>query len=176
MAFTKKTWIDRVAEFPNRRKLNGTGITDTYDVVRNEGNIIQAGDAFNAETMNDLESRVDTAVTAAGKTAEWTGVTGAPDFLPKTGGTMTSPIIFSDPMGTPVKTHIIQYQGASYFRNVVDDNNYKDIFMHKDADIQYSVNANGVLKGYKIYGEHNVTVSTAAPTSVLPDGYIHMVY
>lgn len=118
---------------------------------------------------------VITAISAA-KTAEWTGVTGAPDFLPKTGGTMTGRIIFSDPTGSSVKTHVIQYGVGTYLRNVVDDNNYKDISLHKDGDPQYAVNANGVLNGYKIYGEHNVTVSTAAPTSVLPDGYIHMVY
>lgn len=58
MAFTSKTWIDRLAEFPNRRRLDSAGIADTYDVMRSEGNVTTEGDKFDAPTMNDLEERI----------------------------------------------------------------------------------------------------------------------
>ena len=64
MAFNKKTWVDRNVEHPARRKLTAvSGETDTYDVVRAEGTITEVGDAFNAETMNDLEDRIEKAMT-----------------------------------------------------------------------------------------------------------------
>jgi hypothetical protein len=59
MAFSIKTWVDRLSEFPNRRKLDSTGITDTYDVTRAEGTVSTEGDKFNAATMNDLEQRIN---------------------------------------------------------------------------------------------------------------------
>lgn len=62
MAFNKKTWKDRVAEFINRRLLTKEdGSTDLVTVARSEGIISVEGDAFNAETMNDLEDRVEAA-------------------------------------------------------------------------------------------------------------------
>lgn len=47
-------------EFPGRRKLTdiATGISQIFDVVRNEGNVGQAGDPFSAENMNGLEQRI----------------------------------------------------------------------------------------------------------------------
>ena len=59
MGFTKKTWKDRLVEHAGRRKLTNvaTGATQTVDVARAEGTESQAGDMFNAKTMNDLESR-----------------------------------------------------------------------------------------------------------------------
>lgn len=63
MAFNKKTWKDRVAEFINRRLLTKEdGSTDLVTVARSEGTISVEGDAFNAETMNDLEDRIESAV------------------------------------------------------------------------------------------------------------------
>ena len=60
MIFNKKQWMDRVSEFPGRRKLTdiATGISQIFDVVRNEGNVGQAGDPFSAENMNGLEQRI----------------------------------------------------------------------------------------------------------------------
>lgn len=59
MAFAKKEWKGRIVEFPGRRRLKGTGITDVYDIARNEGAITQEGDAFSAANMNDLEGRIE---------------------------------------------------------------------------------------------------------------------
>ena len=59
MGFVTKTWKDRITEYPTRRKLTKTdGSTETVTVERNEGTVSQEGDAFNAATMNDLESRI----------------------------------------------------------------------------------------------------------------------
>lgn len=60
MIFNKKTWKDRSVEFPGRRKLTDivSGAVLNVDVVRNEGEVAQAGDPFSAENMNNLESRI----------------------------------------------------------------------------------------------------------------------
>lgn len=60
MAFTKKTWTDRVSEQPQRRLLTPTdgGTAMTVDVTRQEGMVIQEGDAFSAANMNNLETRI----------------------------------------------------------------------------------------------------------------------
>ena len=59
MAFVKKTWKNRIAEYINRRLLtNEDGSTNVVTVARDEGTISQEGDAFNAANMNDLEDRI----------------------------------------------------------------------------------------------------------------------
>ena len=62
MAFVKKTWQDRISQYPNRRTINDGSITKTVTVARDEGSITQAGDAFNATNMNDLEDRIESAI------------------------------------------------------------------------------------------------------------------
>lgn len=62
MAFVKKTWLQRIVDFPGRRKLSPTEIPNTYDVTRDEGNIIQAGDGLTAVNLNDLENRIEAAI------------------------------------------------------------------------------------------------------------------
>ena len=59
MAFVKKTWKDRVAEYINRRTIvKEDGTTELVTVERSEGTISQEGDAFSASNMNDLEQRI----------------------------------------------------------------------------------------------------------------------
>ena len=64
MAFVKKTWVDKVSQYPNRRTLTDTtsGTTQTVDVARAEGTVTQAGDVFDADTMNNLEERIDAGI------------------------------------------------------------------------------------------------------------------
>lgn len=57
MIFSKKTWKNREVEFPGRRTLTPAG-ENVYDVSRNEGLILEEGDAFDASTMNDMENRI----------------------------------------------------------------------------------------------------------------------
>lgn len=59
MAFSLKTWVDRISEYPNRRKLtHEDGSTELVTVARAEGQISAEGNAFSAEEMNDLENRI----------------------------------------------------------------------------------------------------------------------
>lgn len=59
MAFEKKNWKNRVAEYINRRVLTKTdGSTEIVTVARSEGMISQEGDAFDAANMNNLEERI----------------------------------------------------------------------------------------------------------------------
>ena len=64
MAFEKKTWQDRITEHDNRRTLTDVGDSSfsVVDISRTEGEIYQEGDAFNAENMNDLEGRINDAL------------------------------------------------------------------------------------------------------------------
>lgn len=60
MAFVKKTWVDRIAQYAGRRTLTNVATLEsaTYDVIRSEGDISAEGDAFNASNMNGLETRI----------------------------------------------------------------------------------------------------------------------
>ena len=59
MGFIKKIWKDRISEFPTRRSLTKTdGTSELVTVARSEGMISEEGDAFSAENMNDLETRI----------------------------------------------------------------------------------------------------------------------
>lgn len=66
MAFEKKTWKNRIAEYINRRTLTlvetpasmESGGTLLVDVARQEGTISEEGNAFNEDEMNDLEERI----------------------------------------------------------------------------------------------------------------------
>lgn len=62
--FLKKIWKPRIVEYPGRRRLDDTSQPEIYDVSRAEGNIIQQGDGFTADNMNDLEERIDSCVGA----------------------------------------------------------------------------------------------------------------
>ena len=61
MAFIKRLWKDRISEFPNRRTINDGNVTKQVTVGRDEGNITEEGDSFDASNMNDLEQRIEDA-------------------------------------------------------------------------------------------------------------------
>ena len=66
MAFVKRTWKDRISEYPNRRTINDGTVTKQVTVARDEGVITEAGDSFSATNMNDLEERIYQAVRGGG--------------------------------------------------------------------------------------------------------------
>ena len=66
MSFVKRTWKDRVSEYPNRRTINDGYTTKQVTVGRDEGSVTEEGDAFNAANMNDLEDRIYAAVESGG--------------------------------------------------------------------------------------------------------------
>lgn len=60
MGFVKKTWKDRITEYPTRRTLTkADGSSELVTVARAEGSVSQEGDAFSAANMNDLEKRIE---------------------------------------------------------------------------------------------------------------------
>lgn len=57
--YERKTWKNRETEFPGRRRMTAVdGQEDVFDVSREEGLILEEGDAFDADTMNNMEQRV----------------------------------------------------------------------------------------------------------------------
>lgn len=66
MAFVKKTWVNRISEYPNRRIINDGYVTKQVTVARDEGVVTQEGDSFTAENMNDLEERIYNATRGGG--------------------------------------------------------------------------------------------------------------
>lgn len=85
MAFSSKTWQDRRSEYPTRRTLTPTGTENVYTVSRNEGTVYTEGDAFSAENMNDLESRIASAIASVESVSGVTGVKGSNETSYRTG-------------------------------------------------------------------------------------------
>lgn len=71
MAYVKKTWKPRISQYPGRRRMVGTGEANTYDITRAEGTVTQTGDAFSADNMNDLETRIGNEFTAINNNLSW---------------------------------------------------------------------------------------------------------
>ena len=65
-SFIKKTWTDRVSQYPNRRTINDGYTTKVVTVGRDEGVVSVEGDAFSADNMNDLENRILNAIDGGG--------------------------------------------------------------------------------------------------------------
>lgn len=59
--FNQNTWVDRISDNPNRRRLTEVGVssptTTTYTVERDDNPTVE-GTPFNASSMNDLENRI----------------------------------------------------------------------------------------------------------------------
>ena len=75
MAFVKRTWVDRISEYPNSHTINDGYTTKVVTVGRDEGTVTEVGDAFNASNMNDLENRIYNAITGGGG-ASWIDISG----------------------------------------------------------------------------------------------------
>lgn len=59
--FEQVTWVDRISDNPNRRRLTEVGVanptTVTYNIERDDNPTVE-GTPFNATSMNDLEQRI----------------------------------------------------------------------------------------------------------------------
>lgn len=63
MSFSKKTWKNRVTQFPTKRKLIHADETEeVVQVERAEGTVTEEGDVFSAGNMNDLENRIKSGI------------------------------------------------------------------------------------------------------------------
>lgn len=65
MPYSQHSWVDRESQYPNRRILTDTITSEsvTVDIDKEEGVVYNEGIQFNAEVMNDLETRIATAAT-----------------------------------------------------------------------------------------------------------------
>lgn len=72
MSFVKKTWEDRISEYPTRRKIIDVDSGDEriVDVERAEGEVVNAGTALSADNFNDLEERIFTTFNEVGEEIE----------------------------------------------------------------------------------------------------------
>ena len=94
MAFTPRIWVDRAVQYAGRYLSTPVvGETGKIDLSRAEGTVFVEGDKPDAAGLNDLESRINTAVlelTPTTKTITWTsGYTPTTVLVYKTGNIVT---------------------------------------------------------------------------------------
>ena len=201
MAFQKKTWKNRLSEFPNRRRLEPTGIENTYDVVRAEGNVTETGDAFSEDSMNDLEERIatglaDGAITTALHTR--TGTTNnldIPDGAKNLTFLATADLADGDTwtINSNLVTAVLQngeplpgelFKVGCWVTGVrLSDDGTKLTFPGRGAmrGLTIGVGNGGTSATYTGAAAVSITipklvVSTSAPSGVLPTGTFHGVY
>lgn len=68
MGFVKKLWKNRVSEFPRQYQMTQTanGRKQLIELELKDGAVTEEGDRFDADTMNDLEDRIEAALNSAG--------------------------------------------------------------------------------------------------------------
>lgn len=103
-----KTWVDRVSEYPTRRTITDTTTLETQQVtvVRDEGTVTEAGDVFDASTMNNLESRINSAFGALTKEVTGTLLAGQTSLTLSDASILTTSDldIYTDTWGVSPKT------------------------------------------------------------------------
>lgn len=103
-----KTWVDRVSEYPTRRTITDTTTLETQQVtvVRDEGTVTEAGDVFDASTMNNLESRINSAFGALTKEVTGTLLAGQTTLTLSDASILTTSDldIYTDTWGVSPKT------------------------------------------------------------------------
>lgn len=103
-----KTWVDRVSEYPTRRTITDTTTLETQQVtvVRDEGTVTEAGDVFDASTMNNLESRINSAFGALTKEVTGTLLAGQTSLTLSDASILTTSDldIYTDTWGASPKT------------------------------------------------------------------------
>lgn len=81
-SWVKKIWKNRITEFPTRRTLTKEdGSTEIVTVTRNEGTVSEEGDAFDADTMNNLEERIDAGFTELNGKLQWHTIDGGSNVV-----------------------------------------------------------------------------------------------
>lgn len=67
MGYNRKTWTNRESEYPNRYQMTSTnGNIANVAIIPNEGTVTSEGDKFDADTMNDMEGRINNGFTSVG--------------------------------------------------------------------------------------------------------------
>jgi hypothetical protein len=111
--------------------------------------------------------------------------------LPLTGGTLSGDLAVYKTSGESAiyarrnNTYMdirVDATEATRLDSLHDDNNWILFYLNsKSTDsiansIVFGRNINGISNSYSVYGTHNITVSTAAPTGTLAEGAQHQVY
>lgn len=68
MGFIRKIWKNRISEFPRQYQMTQTanGRKQLVELELKDGAVTEEGDRFDADTMNDLEDRIEAALNDAG--------------------------------------------------------------------------------------------------------------
>ncbi|MDU7338616.1 MAG: hypothetical protein E7L17_10940 [Clostridium sp.] len=201
MAYQKKVWKNRLSEFPNRRRLEPTGIENTYDVVRAEGNVTVTGDPFAEESMNDLEERIANGIAESSVSTALHTRTGTvnnlniPDGAKNLSFLATATVANGDTWtvnGQPV-TAVLQngeplpgelFKAGCWVSGVrLNDEETQLTFTGKGTmrALTIGVGNGGASTTYTGSASVSITipklvVSSSAPSGVLPTGTIHGVY
>lgn len=175
------------AEFENW--FNSVKDTLSEDAAGNLLNLINGLDESKANI-----SDIPTSLPANGGNADTVDNKHASDFLAVTGGTATGNLAIE--MGgfpqfklanTANNTKAIVVLGTHNIQlcqyNASDGTTYRRLTLFDSAGTSNIANAltlndyiSGTGTAYMVYGSHNVTVSTAAPTAALATNAMHMVY
>ncbi|MHC1723035.1 MAG: hypothetical protein AB9836_07535 [Aminipila sp.] len=144
----------------------------------------------NTTYWKDLNNATDTAITALNEALSQEIINRQNEDtkkLPLTGGVLSgdvsinkaSPALFVTDTTTPSKGHIKQSGGLTYISNIKPSGtDYSQLILGSidnalnDAVRLYRTNYGTA----NLYGTHNITVSTTAPSSALPNGAMHNVY
>lgn len=102
-----------------------------------------------------------------GSSNKWSGW--STRFLPHIGGTLSGDLYIKK-LNYPSEVRVINYNGEAFFRNFVDDNNYKEVSLMADGSLMHRVKTNGITKTSTVLHTGNsakVTISDTAPTDGL---------
>ena len=190
-----------MSEFPNRRRLEPTGIENTYDVVRAEGNVTETGDPFAEDSMNDLEERIAAGLAEGSISTATHTRTGTVNNLSIPDGAKNLTFLAAADLadgdtwtinGQPV-TAVLQngeslpgelFKAGCWVTGVrLSDDGTKLTFPGRGAmrGLTIGVGNGGMSATYTGAAAVSITiprivVSTSAPSSLLPTGTIHGVY
>lgn len=170
--WVKKVWKNRITEFPTRRTLTKEGgSSEIVTVTRNEGTVSEEGDAFDADTMNNLEERIDA---------------GFAEVTRKLSGIKTSEILWENPAPNSnfsAQNIVLSSDHYDYLKvffrqhNVGDGGcDAQDILKGKGAQLVYATYGGGspIICVRKINYVDDVTLSVTAESSSgsVNQGYI----
>ncbi len=133
----------------------------------------------------------DAASSLENKWGKWQEIAMTDNVLPLTGGVLSGDLFvsknnnpsihLSDIANAGRMTEIFQSNNLAIFRNAKNSSNFTDIIINSQNEhLSYRMvltdNINGNYSSYKIYGEHNITISQTSPTTTLANGCMHNVY
>lgn len=152
MAFVTKTWKDRLVEYAGRRKIKNvaTGEETLVDVSRSEGTVSQAGDAFSAANMNNLEQRIKNEFDTVNSSLVSNIYVGSDGKLHKVQGGADTVL----PFNSKVKVTIVGTlrEGHYAYRNSGGDQEYGWYYGSKDITIVINPDGTCTTKTFEIIG------------------------